>query len=379
MEHLFLAIAIITVASIVIMYACHGFDQASDYLGRNMAPGVKGATINAIASSLPELMTALFLLFLYHDKDGFSAGIATTAGSAIFNSVVIPMLCIFAVTISGVTRQVGTRGGRARLKRVREKVSVMKIGRRSLLRDGCFLLLAEAVLIYFLGFTTMTWWMGAAMMSVYVLYFLVLARGFCSGAENHIALHAGDEEKKHWFIALFTFDFNSLIFGGRALTTSSAWTVVILSTGVVGVSCWQLADAVVLSSEALGVPTYFTAIIFAAAATSVPDTVLSIKDALRGRYDDAISNALGSNTFDITVALGLPLLIYGLLHGDVALSSSDGISADIQVLQIVLFTVTVFVLAIFLLSRNITLRTGYLLLFTYTAWIGILVYNQYVV
>jgi Ca2+/Na+ antiporter len=31
-----------------------------------------------------------------------------------------------------------------------------------------------------------------------------------------------------------------------------------------------------ISAEALGVPPYFTALIFAAAATSVPDTILSV-------------------------------------------------------------------------------------------------------
>lgn len=97
-------LAITLLASVVIMYACNSFDDASRYLGRNMKPGTRGATINAIGSSMPELMTALFLLLLYHDQDGFSAGIATTAGSAIFNSVVIPMVCILAVRYKGVTK-----------------------------------------------------------------------------------------------------------------------------------------------------------------------------------------------------------------------------------------------------------------------------------
>ena len=43
-------------------------------------------------------------------------------------------------------------------------------------------------------------------------------------------------------------------------------------------------------------------VIIAAAATSVPDTILSIKDARKGNYNDAISNALGSNIFDICFA-----------------------------------------------------------------------------
>ena len=113
-----------------------------------------------------------------------------------------------------------------------------------------------------------------------------------------------------------------------------------------------------LSASALGVPAYFTALIFAAAATSVPDTVLSVKDAMRGEYDDAISNAVGSNTFDITVGLGLPLLLYALLFDNVLVMSAD----QTQALRIVLFAVTVVVLAAFLLRKHVTVATAYFLL-----------------
>ena len=126
-----------------------------------------------------------------------------------------------------------------------------------------------------------------------------------------------------------------------------------------------------LSASALNVPPYFTAVIFAAAATSVPDTVLSVKDALRGDYDDAISNALGSNTFDITVGLGLPLMLYGLIYGDVSLASAE----DTQLLRIVLFVVTVFVLSLFLLSKQVTVFSSKILAAIYAVWIAILVYG----
>ena len=110
-----------------------------------------------------------------------------------------------------------------------------------------------------------------------------------------------------------------------------------------------------------------------AAATSVPDAVLSVKDAVKGNYDDAIANALGSNTFDITVALGLPLLLYGLIYGDVSLSSAgDETNASMQALRIVLFGVTTVVLTAFLMSKQITIKTAYVLGGIYLAWMGFL-------
>lgn len=64
-------------AMYVIKFAYDAFEEVSDYLGTevyNMAQGVRGATLEAIASSLPELFTTLFLLFVFHDEGGFAGG-----------------------------------------------------------------------------------------------------------------------------------------------------------------------------------------------------------------------------------------------------------------------------------------------------------------
>ncbi len=369
---LMIALTIVVVASIVIMYACNGFDNASSYLGRNMAPGVKGATINAIGSSMPELMTTIFLLFLFADKDGFAAGIATTAGSAIFNAVVIPAVCIFAVRYKGILKD--SNGGIP----VREKIKEILIAKKAVLRDGFFLLMAEAALILFLGNSVMTWWMGAALMGIYGVYFIFLARGFGNGVEEEEVEDDEDEDEDEdegspsAIKALLTFDFNNLLFSGRDFSTGSAWTVLSLATLVIAIACYSLAEAVMLSADALGVPPYFTALIFAAAATSVPDTILSVKDAMRGEYDDAIGNAVGSNTFDITVALGLPLFLYAMIYGNVDIMSA----ADTQMLRVVLFGVTVVVLSLLLLSRRVTVTTAYVLSAIYVSWMGFVFYDM---
>ena len=83
-------LVLVLISSLIIWRASDAFETASDYLGRNLSDGVKGATINAIASSMPELFTSMFFLFVLRDVDGFSGGIGTTAGSAIFNSMIIP-------------------------------------------------------------------------------------------------------------------------------------------------------------------------------------------------------------------------------------------------------------------------------------------------
>jgi len=334
---------------------------------------VRGATINAVGSSMPELLTAFFLLFLFQDRDGFAAGIATTAGSAIFNSVVIPAVCIFAVRYRGVLVQ-GVPGAAA----VREKVESFEISKSNLLRDGFFLLVAEAALIWFLGNSTMTWWMGVTLLGIYGFYFIYLSRGFGHTDDDAEDDNEDDNEDEDddsespssKLKALLTLDFNTLLFDSDDYSTGSAWVVLSLATGAIAFASWLLAEAVMASADAMGVPPYFTALIFAAAATSVPDTVLSVKDALRGDYDDALSNAIGSNTFDITVGLGLPLLLYALIFGtDVEVMSAD----ETQLLRIVLFGVTVAVLASLLLRKRITISVAYLFSAIYVGWMGFVI------
>lgn len=48
--------------------ACDGFETASQYIGRNLSEGVRGGTINAISSSIPELFTTGIALFVLGDQ-----------------------------------------------------------------------------------------------------------------------------------------------------------------------------------------------------------------------------------------------------------------------------------------------------------------------
>ena len=354
---LMISIGIIGVTMYVIKYACDSFGDASEHLGKKvykMKPGVRGATIEAVASSLPELFTTTFLLFVFNDLDGFSAGIATCAGSAVFNAAVIPGICILAVTIKGVKGK---------------PVARVSLRRSTILRDGLFFLLAEIALIYFLGNTALTWWMGAALIGIYIIYFGYLMRSFSNGNNENFEEEEEDEEEedvgdegKGFIGKLVTFDFNELIFGGREFTVGSAWVVLLCATALIAGTCYYLAEAVIMSAKALGVPAYFTAVIFGAAATSVPDTFISYNNAMKGDYDDAVSNAVGSNIFDICVALGLPLMAYGLIFGDVNLAGVDGGSANVQELRIALIIITLLILGLFLINKTTENEDGETLL-----------------
>lgn len=340
-------------ACVGIMFGCNLFEPAADFLGRNMRDGVKGATINAVGSSLPELFTTLILLFLYRDMDGFSGGVATTAGSAVFNAVLIPACAILAVTMWART------------------TDTIEVSRKVLLRDGIFVVLAEVVLIVFLGQSTMYWWMGAALLGIYGLYFTVLMLG--GWADGDADDEDEDDDDPAPAMGPLVGDLLTALKGGEVgLDTPRAWGFLTAGVSVVGLFCFVLSEATVQLSQTWGVPLFLTTVIFAAAATSVPDTILSVKDALKGNYDDAVANAIGSNIFDVCISLGLPLTIYGLVIGPVDLTAStdDGV----QVIRWVMLGFTVVVLAMFFPGK-VGKRAGLTMLTMYGSWVLYIAYR----
>ena len=97
--------------SIVIWQACNPFADAAQYIGHALRlPGsVRGATLDAIASSMPELFTGVFFVLVVTaggaptsfptlTGDGFKATIATCAGSAVYNMILIPAICAIFIS-----------------------------------------------------------------------------------------------------------------------------------------------------------------------------------------------------------------------------------------------------------------------------------------
>lgn len=340
----------IALACVGIMYGCNLFEPAADYLGRNMRDGVKGATINAVGSSLPELFTTLIFVFIYRDMDGFAGGVATTAGSAVFNAVLIPACCIITVTMWAKFTQ------------------SIEISRTVLLRDGFFVVVAEIALIVCLGQSHFTWWMGALLLSIYLLYFgyLMWRVRTCGGDDD-------EEDEEELETGPLASDLLTALKGGEiGLDTPRAWGFLLSGVGVVGAFCFLLSEATILLAKAWDVPLFLTTVVFAAAATSVPDTILSVKDALKGNYDDAVANAIGSNIFDVCVSLGLPITLYGLLVGPIELE--DGGDDGVQLIRWVMLGFTVVVLAMFFPGR-VGKKAGLSMLALYGIWVAYIAYR----
>jgi len=72
-----------------------------------------------------------------------------------------------------------------------------------------------------------------------------------------------------------------------------------------------LVSAVLAFEEALGVPSFFWGLTVVAVVTSLPDTFVSVRSAQKVEGVTSLANVLGSNVFDLLVALPAGVLVAG--------------------------------------------------------------------
>merc|ERR1712137_1318310 len=66
----------------------------------------------------------------------------------------------------------------------------------------------------------------------------------------------------------------------------------------------------------LEIDSFTMGLVIIAVGTSIPDAISSVLVAKEGFGDMAVSNAIGSNVFDINLGLGVPFLIYNCYKGE---------------------------------------------------------------
>jgi Ca2+/Na+ antiporter len=99
---------------------------------------------------------------------------------------------------------------------------------------------------------------------------------------------------------------------------------------------YLMVDAATRFGCVVGMPTLFMGLVFLAAGTSIPDAFASMAAARKGEGDMAVSNALGSNIFDILLGLGLPWLISSLMGKPIVFVGASRLIYWVAILLIVL-------------------------------------------
>ncbi|MBP9820341.1 calcium/sodium antiporter [Candidatus Woesebacteria bacterium] len=304
-----------------------------------LSSDVAGATLMAVGSSAPELFTSLFAVLKPGDHADIGAG--TIVGSAIFNILVII-------------------GASAAFKRA-------KLTWQPVIRDTLFYVITIVLLL-------VSFWDGKIVVSeamffvvMYCVYIFVVTQWkkwlpykdvdpidliesetkknkLATTSKELLSYLIPDPTKKpHLYILTFVFS----IIGLAALS-------------------YLLVEAAIGIGDILHINPAIIALTVLAAGTSIPDLLSSIIVAKQGRGDMAVSNAVGSNIFDILVGLGLPWLIILVAKG-----GSIAVGTDNLLSSVFLLFATVVAILFILIVRKWTIgkRAGLLLIGIYILYV----------
>ncbi|XP_064601846.1 probable sodium/potassium/calcium exchanger CG1090 isoform X2 [Liolophura sinensis] len=341
----------------------------------NLQTDVAGATFMAAGSSAPELATAIIAVFIAQDD----IGLGTVVGSAVYNvTFVIGVCALFA----GM---------------------VLHLNWWPLVRDCAFYALSVISLVLIILDETVCWYEALALILLYILYILLMCYNPQLEAWAHSKLKCGavlEEEitvyekistkpssgaislttvgtssgegpdgqsKKEmpreesqfvsplslpegccrralWVISLPITLLLFLTIPDCRRTACRKWFTMtfIMSLVWLSVFSYLMIWMITIIGHTLGIPDTVMGLTFIAFGVSVPDAISSLIVVREGYGDMGVSNAVGSNIFDILVCLGIPWLLETTVHnpGSTVQVYSQGLTySSITLLSTVAFLI----------------------------------------
>jgi len=140
------------------------------------------------------------------------------------------------------------------------------------------------------------------------------------------------------------------------------WLALVAGLALIVIAVEGLVRAAIGFGDLLGTPSFVWGLIVVAAGTSVPDLFVSLR-AANGSDGGvtSLANVLGSNTFDLLVAVPAGVLVAGSATVDFA--AAVPMMACLTVATLVLFT-------LLRTDLSLTAREAYTLLAAYAAFVG---------
>ncbi|MXR51488.1 sodium:calcium antiporter [Halovenus sp. WSH3] len=231
---------------------------------------VQGSIVTAVGSSFPELATVVFSAVF---AKSIELGIGAIVGSAIFNILVIPAL-------AGVTTEDDIQANRA---------LVYKEAQFYMLSVSVLVITFAMAVIYYptsgdrlMGEITRP--IAAIPIALYGLYIFIQYQD------------TADHEAGHESVDI---------------DLARQWGLLIAGLVVILIAVERLVHSVDAIGTAFGVPGFVMGVTIAAGATSLPDALVSVRAARDDRGVASIASVLGSNTFDLLVAIPVGVLIVG--------------------------------------------------------------------
>ena len=315
-------VAVVVVASTVAIWKGSDWLEGASHdlsLYYGLPQVVQGAIVSAVGSSFPELASVVFAGL----AGSLELGVGAIVGSAIFNILVIP-------ATAGVTTE-----------------DDLEASRSLVYKEAQFYMLAVSVLLITFAFA--------------VIYYPVAGQTLHGRVTRPLALIPLGLYGLYVFIqAQDTADYEAELMQ-EAVDPRRQWAFLLAGLVVILVAVEQLVHQVEAVGLALGVPQFLLGVTIIAAATSLPDTLVSVRAARDDRGVASLANVLGSNTFDLLVAIPVGVMLVGSTGIDFAMAVP--MFAALTAATILLFTVL-------RTEMTLTRLESYLLLCAYATFIG---------
>jgi K+-dependent Na+/Ca+ exchanger-like protein len=338
---LILALAFYLLAIICDEFFVPALDEISKRL--KLPSDVAGATFMAVGSSAPELFTALFAVFRPGGEHA-DMGAGTIVGSAIFNILVII-------------------GAAAMIKRA-------KLTWQPIVRDVFFYSISIIMLLVFFWDSVITLMEALYFLALYLIYLVAVVKWkkIFPYEDVEITEEPTNEDNSSKFTQIAKRILALVIPNCEKKPNLYIWTFTI-SILAIAVLSFGLVESAVMIGEILNINPTIIALTVLAGGTSIPDLISSVIVAKRGRGDMAVSNAIGSNIFDILFGLGFPWMLAILIKGETISVENENLIGSV----VLLFATVLSVLFILIVRRwKIGRRSGIVLILIYVAYV---IYN----
>ncbi len=303
-------------------------ENAADRLASyyQLPPLVQGTIVLAVGSSFPEISTVVISILLHGE---FDLGVASITGSAIFNILVIPGIA-------------GVLAGK------------MSVSRELIYKDGQFYILALAILL-------LTFSLG-------VIYYPVEGADTLGEVNRVLAIIPLALYGLYLFLQQQdTREFQKNDNGSdktQHIRAGWEWGKFILGLLLILLGVDGLIRSVIFVGDYLGTPSFFWGATVLAAVTSAPDLIVSVRAAKKKEANRSMGNVLGSNIFDLLVAIPIGVL----LAGSAVINFSQAVP-----MLFFLIVVTILYLVLMRQSLNLNVRESWLLIGIYLLFIAWLI------
>ncbi|EMA72537.1 sodium:calcium antiporter [Halorubrum distributum] len=242
-------------------------ESLSGYYG--LPAVVQGSVVVAVGSSFPELVSVLVTAL----TGVFDMGVGALVGSAIFNVLVIP-------AASGLSGD-----------------SDLEANRAIVYKEAQFYMLAVSALV--------------VTFALAVIYFPVSTDPIVGTMPRSLAVIPLGLYGLYLFIQYQDVDDAGIERVRDGVDVPREWGKLAAGLGLIVVTVERLVASVESLGATFGIPEFLAGVTVVAAATSLPDALVSVRTARENRGTTSLGNVLGSNTFDLLVAIPLGVLIVG--------------------------------------------------------------------